>query len=165
MAAVGVSSILARRVREEIHADFPMFGRIRQNFTRILSELQLSCSGLEPSDDTYKKLSWHQRERIFFYERAVADTILINAQESSKQLSEIYRLLGLFYGSHHASMFMDGRNIDEALLDRARFYFDRAIEIDPKNYCAYSHAGHFTMYFDNPELLASSQRYLGICCK
>ena len=47
----------------------------------------------------------------------------------------------------------------QADLDRARFYFDRAIQLDPKNYFAYSHAGYFTLYFDDPLLAARSCEY------
>jgi tetratricopeptide (TPR) repeat protein len=149
-----------RAMRDEIHRDFPMFGRMRQNFTRVLTQLQIACQGLEPKDDTYERLTWDERESIFFLEHAVADSLLLDTKDFSAQLSEIYRLLGLFYGSRYFSSRAKDKGATQTDLDRGRFYFDRAIQLDPKNYFAYSHAGYFTQYFDDPGLAARSREYL-----
>jgi tetratricopeptide (TPR) repeat protein len=150
-----------RAMRDEIHRDFPMFGRMRQNFTRMLTQLQVACQGLEATDETYDMLTWDQRESILFLEHAVADSMLLDTKDLSVQLSEIYRLLGLFYGSKYYGCRTKSKDASlRADLDRARFYFDRAIELDPKNYFAYSHAGYFTLYFDDPGLAAQSREYL-----
>lgn len=149
-----------RRLREEIHQDFPMFGRMRRNFGRILFELQSACQRLEPQDETYGRLTWEERERILFYERAVADSLLLDTRDYSGQLSEIYRLLGVFYGSRYANCLVEQRPPENSDLDRARFYFDRAIQLDSQNYLAYSHAGHFTMFYDKLDLARISRDYL-----
>jgi len=154
-----------RTLRTEIQQDFPMFGRMRRNFARVLNELRSACQGLEPSDEAFAKLTWEERERILFYERAVADTLLLDTRDLNHELSEIHRLLGIFYGSRYADYRSRQTEVqlgdtDRGDIDRARFYFDRAILLDPENYLAYSHAGHFTMYFDDPVLCGAAREYL-----
>jgi len=70
-----------REMREEIRRDFPMFGRVRQNFTRVLTQLQVTCQYLEAMDETYEKLTWDQREIILFLEHAVADSLLLDTRD------------------------------------------------------------------------------------
>lgn len=149
-----------RQLREEIHQDFPMFGRMRRNFGRILVQLQSACERLQPQDETYGRLTWEERERILFYERAIADSLLLDTRDFAGQLSEIYRLLGVFYGSRYSNCLVLKRPAQESDLDRARFYFDRAIQLNPQNYLAYSHAGHFTMFYENLDLARFSRDYL-----
>ncbi|HWY49691.1 MAG TPA: hypothetical protein VNX70_20050, partial [Bryobacteraceae bacterium] len=127
--------------------------------TRVLTQLQVTCQYLEAMDETYEKLTWDQRESILFLEHAVADSLLLDTRDFNPQLSEIYRLLGLFYGSRYSVAKAKHVEAGQADLDRARFYFDRAIQLDPKNYFAYSHAGYFTLYFDDPLLAARSREY------
>uniref|UniRef100_Q028Y2 Tetratricopeptide repeat protein n=1 Tax=Solibacter usitatus (strain Ellin6076) TaxID=234267 RepID=Q028Y2_SOLUE len=148
-----------RDMREEIRRDFPMFGRMTQNFTRVLTQLQVTCQYLEAMDETYEKLTWDQRESILFLEHAVADSLLLDTRDFNLELSEIYRLLGLFYGSRYSVAKAGHPEAGQADLDRARFYFDRAIQLNPKNYFAYSHAGYFTLYFEDPTLAARSREY------
>ncbi len=148
-----------REMREEIRRDFPMFGRMSQNFTRVLTELQVTCQYLEAMDETYERLTWDQRESILFLEHAVADSLLLDTRDFNPQLSEIYRLLGLFYGSRYSVAKAKHAESGRADLDRSRFYFDRAIQLNPKNYFAYSHAGYFTLYFDDRELAERSREY------
>jgi tetratricopeptide (TPR) repeat protein len=154
-----------RSLREEIHKDFPMFGRIRRNFDKILHGLQFACQHLRPEDDTFGKLTWEERERIQFYEKTVADSLLLDVGDYADQLSEIYRLLGVFYGSRYATAVEQlyaqiQRRLHREYLDRARFYFDRAIDANPKSYLAYAHAGHFTMYLFDAEMADVSRQYL-----
>ena len=150
-----------RSLRAEIHQDFPMFGRMRRNFTKILDELQSACQRLDPADDeSYSKLTWEERERILFYERAVADSLLLDTRDYGEELSEIYRLLGIFYGSRHTSSLVQKTAPQRGDLDRARFYFDHAILIDPKNYLALSNAGHFLMFNDDVNLATAARDYL-----
>jgi hypothetical protein len=106
----------------------------------ILHGLEIACSRLEPEDNTYSKLLWDEEQRILFYENAVTTALLLNTYEYSVQLSEIYRLLGVFYGSRfYAKKLPDD-------LDRSRFYFDRSLDLNSSNYATYIHAGHFTHY-------------------
>jgi hypothetical protein len=148
-----------RQLREEMRLDFPMFGRMNKNFTGMLVELRGACAGLEPTDEAYSKLSWKERQRILFFEKVVADSLLLDMRDYADQLSEIYRLLGVFYGSRYSDACIRGDPPVSDDLDRARFYFDRAIEINPDNYLAYSHAGHFTMYFRDRVLATESRNY------
>src|SRR5437879_13026221 len=69
-----------REMREEIRRDFPMFGRMRQNFTRVLTQLQVTCQYLEAMDETYEKLTWDQRESILCRDPAVADSLQIGRE-------------------------------------------------------------------------------------
>src|SRR5579871_31525 len=70
-----------REMRDEIRRDFPMFGRMTQNFTRVLTQLQVTCRYLEAMDETYEKLTWDQRESILFLEHAVADSLLLDTRD------------------------------------------------------------------------------------
>ena len=148
------------RLRDEVQRDFPMFGRMRANFAVILYGLQSACARLQPDDDTYKSLRWDEEQRILFYESAITTALLLDTKDHDKQLSEIYRLLGVFYGSRYffnrKESTKDSPRID---LDRSRFYFDRSIDLDPKNYLSYMHAGHFTQYYDDTELERASIDY------
>jgi tetratricopeptide (TPR) repeat protein len=146
-------------LRKEVERDFPMFRRIQTNFRNILYTLEGACGNLKPKDDSYQELEWEDKQRILFYESVVATSFLLDAREYNEQLSEIYRLLGIFYGSRYAgTRALGGAPNDD--LDRARFYFNHSIDLDPKNCLAYSHAGHFTMYYDDPKLAEQSKKYL-----
>jgi hypothetical protein len=148
------------RLRDEVQRDFPMFGRMRSNFSQILQGLEVACIRLQPNDDTYSNLRWDEEQRILFYENAIATSLLLDTKEYAQQLSEINRLLGVFYGSRFTSTLVDGKITAERNdLNRARFYFDRAIDYDAKNYQAYVHAGHFTQYYDDKELARISINY------
>jgi hypothetical protein len=158
-----------RSLRDEVERDFPMFGRMRGNFQRILSGLESACSQLGEADDSYVKLEWEVVQSILFYERAISTDLLFNTSEHSKQLSEIYRLLGVFYGSRFA-FDKDGKigtvptNVREQSsffsdLNRARFYFERSFEFDPTNYLAYFDAGFFTQFDDDLPLARISRDY------
>ena len=148
-----------RAFREEIEKDFPMFGRIHLNFGRVLSELTSACQNLKSEDDTYARLTWQEKQRILFYENTVADTVLLDTRYFTAELSEIYRLLGVFYGSKYAGVRAKDQNAATDDLDRARFYFDRAIDFDSKRYILYFEAGHFTMYPEDSTLKQVSRDY------
>ncbi len=145
--------------RNEIEKDFPMFGRVHQNFGRVLAELTSACQNLKQEDDTYARLSWQERQRILFYENTVADTVLLDTRYFTAELSEIYRLLGVFYGSKYAGTRLKDPNVTSDDLDRARFYFDRAISFDSNRYVLYCNAGHFTMYPGDSILEQASREY------
>jgi len=148
------------RLRDEVQRDFPMFGRMRSNFARILHGLQSACERLQPDDDTYKSLHWDEEQRILFYESAITTSLLLDTKDHDKQLSEIYRLLGVFYGSRYCSTRKDSTKDSPRMdLDRSRYYFDRSIDLDPKNYLSYMHAGLFTQYYDDDELERASIDY------
>jgi hypothetical protein len=148
-------------LRDEVHDDFPMFSKIQKNFVRILDDLRFACRGLQPLDDTYELLEWKDKQRILFYEKAIADTFLLDTRGVRVELSEIYRLLGVFYGSRYAEAYSKARGAaPKDDVERARFYFEQATDSDEGNYLAYSHAGHFTMYYDDPELAEVCRRYL-----
>jgi hypothetical protein len=85
------------RLRDELQLDFPMLGRIQANFTSVLLNLRSACQSLVPRDDTYEGLGWKERQDILYYENAITTALLLNAQGHDKELSEIYRLLGIFY--------------------------------------------------------------------
>ena len=146
--------------RKEIEKDFPMFGRVHQNFGRVLAELTSACQSLRTEDDTYERLTGQERQRILFYENTVADTVLLDTRYFTAELSEIYRLLGLFYGSKYAGARLKDPAAAMDDLDRARFYFDKAISFDSKRYVLYSDAGHFTMYPGDSTLEEISREYL-----
>jgi len=146
--------------RKEIEKDFPMFGRVHQNFGRVLAELTSACRNLRTEDDTYARLTGPEKQRILFYENTVADTVLLDASYFTAELSEIYRLLGLFYGSKYAGARVKDPGAATDDLDRARFYFDKAISFDSKRYVIYSDAGHFTMYPGDSTLEQVSREYL-----
>jgi hypothetical protein len=149
-----------KRLRDELQRDFPMFGRMRNNFYQILQGLQTACIRLQPDDETYRNLDGNEEQQILFYENAIATSMLLDTKEYSLQLSEIYRLLGVFYGSRFFSKIEDGKlPSDRDDLNRARFYFNRAIDYDPKNYLAYMHAGNFVQYPEDPDLARASTSY------
>jgi tetratricopeptide (TPR) repeat protein len=150
------------QLRDEVERDFPMFGRMGGNFARILTGLTGACSKLQMDDKTYSGLSWEEEQRILFYESAISTSLLLHTESRSKELSEIYRLLGVFYGSKFCSALPDGKisdNSDRRDFNRARFYFDRSIAIDDKNYLAYLSAGYFTQYNDDQSIALVSRDY------
>jgi len=138
-----------------------MFGRVHLNFGRVLSELTSACQNLRQEDDTYARLTWQEKQRILFYENTVADTVLLDTRYFTAELSEIYRLLGVFYGSKYAGARAKDPGAATDDIDRARFYFDRAISFDSKRYILYSNAGHFTMY---PGIQPWSRSLVNIFC-
>jgi hypothetical protein len=150
------------RLREELERDFPMFGRMRSNFSKVLSGLASACSRLKMEDNTYSELSWDEEQLILFYESAISTSLLLHTSEYAKQLSEIYRLLGMFYGSKFNSALPDGKfseSPDRRDIDRSRFYFDRSIQFDEQNYAAYMNAGHFTYYSDDEAMSGIARDY------
>jgi hypothetical protein len=147
------------RLREELQRDFPMFGRMRSNFSNILHGLQLACISFRLEDTTYSNLSWDEEQRILFYENAIATALLLDTKDYVKQLSEIYRLLGTFYGSKYLSTrAYEKTSEQQSDFHRARFYFDRSIEFNSDNYSAYIYAGHFTQYYGEDKSLAKLSR-------
>jgi tetratricopeptide (TPR) repeat protein len=148
------------RLRDELQHDFPMFGRMRSKFSNILHGLQLACVSLRLEDATYSTLRWDEEQRILFYENAISTALLLDTTEYVKQLSEIYRLLGTFYGSKYHSTQGSGKsNERQSDFNRARFYFDRSIEFNPENYFSFIYAGHFTQYYDDNSLAELSRGY------
>jgi hypothetical protein len=151
------------RLRDEVERDFPMFGRIGSNFSKVLTGLAAACSKLKMDDETYKTLSWKEEQRILFYESAMSTSMLLDAESRAKELSEIYRLLGIFYGSKFCSSLPDrefSRSIERDDFYRSQFYFGRAIELDDKNYLAYLSAGYFTQYNDDLSIVEIARGYL-----
>jgi hypothetical protein len=147
-------------LKEELQREFPMFGRMQNNFSNILNGLHLSCLKLSLEDRTYEKLDWHDEQKILFYENVIATALLLDTKEYSSQLSEIYRLLGAFYGSRFFIGLEDGKiGKERSDLNRARFYFDRSIDLNPKNYFAYMYAGHFTQYATDQSIARVSRDY------
>ena len=69
---------------------------------KVLAGLESACSGLDETDDSYTKLTGKEVQRILYYESADFGPLSLNTSEQSKQLAEIYRLLGVFYGSRFA---------------------------------------------------------------
>lgn len=148
------------KLRDEVQRDFPMFGRMRSNFFQILQGLEIACSKLQLDDETYKNLRWDEEQRILFYENAISTSLLLDTAEYAKQLSEIYRLLGDFYGSKFYLEFKEkGDAADKKDFYRSRFYFDRSIDYDPSNYLAYIHAGYFSQYYGKKEFACISRSY------
>ncbi|HEY1218597.1 MAG: hypothetical protein ABSE42_16140 [Bryobacteraceae bacterium] len=149
-------------LRQEIHAEFPMFGRMKKNFGRTLHELQLACGNLRALDETYTGLTWDERQRVGFYERAMASSVLLDTREFNNQMSEIYRLLGVFYGSRYAVAVMAkdaNAPPNRGHFERARFYFDRSIDANNANYLSYAHAGLFTSYYRDREAVDAARDY------
>jgi hypothetical protein len=145
-------------LRDELEREFPMFGRMRSNFHRILVGLESTCSQLSDHDESYKKLDWKDVQRILYFENAISTALLLDTNEYSTQLSEIYRLLGLFYGSRFA--WDKGGIIGDAPRDdlhRARFYFDRSLDLDAQKYLTYLHAGYFTQFNDDLDIACISR--------
>jgi hypothetical protein len=171
-----------QQTREELQEDFPMFGRMRRNFARIVQGIQSACRGLAPDDNAARRLHWEQKESILFLERAVADTLLLDMREHSEQLSEIYRLLGVFYGSRYAMLYEEAAiaaikdagssarleiratvaaSVPADYYERSQFYFGKAIDSSKqRSYLAYSHAGHFSMYYADHEKSRRAKQFL-----
>lgn len=147
-------------LRDEVERDFPMFGRMRSNFQRILLSLEATCSRLSDEDETYTQLRWDEVQQILYYENAISTALLLDTREQSGQLAEIYRLLGVFYGSRFACD-KNGKigSAERDDLNRARFYFDRAIGLDPQNYLAQFDAGYFTQFTDDLVVARASRDY------
>lgn len=151
------------RIRDKVERDFPMFGRMGSNFSKVLTGLAGACSKLKMDDRTYKTLSWKEEQRILFYESAMSTSMLLDTESRAKELSEIYRLLGIFYGSKFCSSLPDGEFSKSKERDdfyRSRFYFERAIEIDDQSYLAYLSAGYFTQYNDDFSTVEIARGYL-----
>jgi tetratricopeptide (TPR) repeat protein len=150
------------RLRDELELDFPMLGRIQRNFKGILAALRGACQLLDVRDDSYSSLSHADVQQILFYENAVTTALLLDTKGYEKELSEIYRLLGIFYGSRFYSTTDDNKfdtSTTREHFDRARFYFERAIDLDPDNYTLFMHAGHFSQYYDNAAIAGLSRSY------
>jgi hypothetical protein len=156
------------RLRDELQLDFPMLGRIQSNFMSVLLSLRTACQSLVPRDDTYGGLNWKEKQDILFYENAITTALLLNTKGYEKELSEIYRLLGIFYGSRFNSTLVDNKflsNPDTSDFDRAHFYFERAVKLDQGSYIAYFHAGHFTQYYDDLRIAKISRDYFDLAAQ
>jgi len=156
------------RLRDEFQLDFPMLGRIQRNFKSILANLRAACELLslkDVRDDSFSLLSPAEIQRILFYENAVTTALLLNTKGHEKELSEIYRLLGVFYGSKFYGTTEDnngnnfGSSKESEHFYRAQFYFDRAIDLDPNNYTLLMQAGNFQQYYDNKTIASGSRSY------
>lgn len=113
-------------------------------------------------DDSYEKLSPTEIQQILFYESAVTTALLFNTKGYETELSEIYKFLGVFYGSRFYSTLEDNKFDSTEIKDdfyRAQFYFDRAISLKPDSYNLYMFAGHFSQYYDNKSVATISFRY------
>ena len=154
------------RLRDELQLDFPMLGRIQRNFKGILANLRTACESLavrDVRDDCYSLLSPAEIQRILFYENAVTTALLLNTKGYEKELSEIYQLLGVFYGSKFFSTTTDDNEFESSERPehfyRAQFYFDRACDLDPDNYTLLMRAGYFLQYYDNKTVARLSRSY------
>ena len=88
----------------EIRHEFPMFGDMNRSITRILKELTalLDPDFLEQNSErtaVFSKLSREKREHILFYEKTVAALSLLDLRPYARDMSTIYRGLGIFFGS------------------------------------------------------------------
>jgi len=156
------------RLRNELELDFPMLGRIQRNFKSILGNLRNACELLDVRDvldDDFSKLSQVEIQRILFYENAITTALLLNTTGYEKELSEIYRLLGVFYGSRFYSTTGEDTSFNSSknpeYFYRAQFYFDSAIDLDADNYNLFMHAGYFSQYYDNKTVASLSRSYFG----
>lgn len=153
------------RLRNEIVRDFPTFMRVRRNYLQNMGDLDSICARLLQSDENYKPaipLSSQEQQRVLYYEMAVSASSFLDTSGDEKELSEVNRLFGVFYGSRFFTNFAERGGIngtDREDLERALFYFERAVEFDPQNYAAYFHAGYFTHYVEDLQLAQTSRKY------
>jgi len=153
------------RLRNELQLDFPMLGRIQKNFKNILATLGTACKELDVEDvldDSFSNLSKRDVQRILFYENAITTALLLDTKGYEDELSEIYRLLGMFYGSRFYSTTTDNEFSSSESPDyfyRAQFYFDRAIDLAPGNYNIFMYAGYFSQYYDDRQIANLSRHY------
>lgn len=153
--------------RTTLLSDFPMFGRMRSNFTRLLQDLAAACQpiadthpGIMP-DDAYKELSWQNKQSIYFVESAMANSMLLDLRDQTTKVCEIYRLLGIFYASKFTfESQSNGMANSRQPLERGWFYFDKAIELEPANYDSHWTAGYFSIWYEDQEACERALVYL-----
>ena len=158
----------AQELREEIRREFPMFNRVRSAYADILLELKAECTSIVAQDDIYQKLTPERRQSILFYEEVIKGTLPFHTADNRDELSEVFRLLGIIYGSRYAHRCQGTfkkdtpfvASLDDPDIARAIFYFDRSVQLNPANNLAYAHGGHFTFYISDERLAVRCQSYL-----
>ncbi|HXB70015.1 MAG TPA: hypothetical protein VNY05_17310 [Candidatus Acidoferrales bacterium] len=119
----------AARQRRELQIQFPLFGGIDGMLSSILNELGFLSDSLMVDFDTFDDAKWRQkRQKVMFYERAIAGYNLLNTPVYERRIVEVFSGLGRFY----RKTFQKTNQRDD--LDRARFYSDIAVEKSGRRY-------------------------------
>jgi tetratricopeptide (TPR) repeat protein len=127
-----------QRSREEIlniQKEFPIFGHMSASIDRMMNELMRLLPRLDWREDIYLKVSEEEKQKILFYEKAVASFEFFDLRHARRTVSEIYHGLGNFYGLRFDHENKHSKAICEDL-ERARFYLNRAIGEDRSNIAA-----------------------------
>ncbi len=121
-------------LQKDIASAIPIMSDLNQSLNALLVQLR----GRIPNrwHDTSEKIPSQILQQIKYDEMTVAGLNLYLADNQSSlrpKLSELHQGLGRFYGA----LYRQGSPRNPELADKARFYFTKAVMIDPENYTSY----------------------------
>jgi len=125
-----------------------MFGTMDLAISRMMTNLTRLLPDIDPTARHYPNLSEAERHQILFYEKGVAFFEFLDLREFRKEVGQIYRGLGNFYGSKFAEN-RKSHTDDANDLGRAIFYLDLAIETFGDNIGAWNDRGLLAMRMQN----------------
>jgi hypothetical protein len=123
----------------ECRKQFPRFLGMENVMSSVFAELVSIFTDREVTKNLFGSMSPEKRQRVFFYEKSLAGLEYLEIQESSEELLQVFRGLGIFYISKYqwekrpecaAAGIMPSRSD----ADRGRFYLERALRIKKNDF-------------------------------
>lgn len=139
-----------RAVRDETKKQYPTLAGVDENVHAILTELHAVFAESPSKEDDFNNLDPGQRQKLFFWEKALATMDLLNMTDQQHAVSRIFQGYANLYASRYWVTLESARkrqtdSPSDADLDRARFYYERALQLDPTNVQALNDQGFYHM--------------------
>lgn len=147
-----------QRKEDDFEKHYPLLAGFSESVTRIVAELTRLLPHSDDRAESLARMSPEQRQHIVYYESSVAYFEFLDVRPLRKEISEIYRSLGKFYGAHGASMRKEIDHLRDAedtaaivarMRDdnrrsfyRARLYLEKALQVNPENFSALNDLGY-----------------------
>jgi len=132
-------------LRKKLEAQFPIAGRIEDSLNEALSFLDGYFQDADWYEDLFEKLRPDRRQEILFYERVIAGFASLSLPRLDEPLSRAFRGLGSFY----TSRFLTLKDSDD--LNRAKFYFSRAIRRNSTEFVSLNMLGYIALGTKPPD--------------
>jgi TPR repeat protein len=140
-------------LRKRLEAQFPIAGRMEDSLNEALLLLDGYFQDADWYEDLYKRLQPDQRQQIVFQEKVIAGFASLSLPRLDEPLSRAFRGLGSFY----ASRFRTGKDPDD--LDRAKFYFNRAIRRSSIEFASLNMLGYIALTCTDPPDYDEAERW------
>lgn len=141
-------------LQSKLEAQFPIAGRMEQSLNEALWLLDAYFQDANWYEKLYEKLQAQQREEILFYEKVIAGFAALNLPRLDEPVARAFRGLGSFY----TSKFLKDKSPSD--LDRAKFYLQRAIQRNPKEFASLNMLGYIALCCeDSPKYDAAENHF------